>query len=180
MKTNQQNYTKRIAMISMFIAITAVCSWISIPLAVPVTLQTFAVFVACGLLGGKDGTITLLAYTVIGAIGVPVFSGFTGGIGRLAGPTGGYIVGFICSALLIWLITRLFGDGTIVMAIAMLTGLIACYAVGTAWFMIVYLNNTGAISLMSVLSMCVFPFIIPDILKISLALLLTKKLKRYF
>lgn len=174
------NKTKQMALISMFIALTTICSWISVPLTVPFTLQTFAVFAACGLLGGKSGTIVMIIYTIIGAIGVPVFSSFTGGISRIAGPTGGYIVGFIISALIIWGITFIFGESTPVMAISMLLGLIACYAVGTAWFMIIYLNNTGAISLVTVLSMCVLPFIIPDILKIILALILSKQLKRFF
>lgn len=173
------NKTKRLALIAMFIAVTAVCSWISIPLAVPFTLQTFAVFAVCGLLGGKDGTITMITYTLIGAIGIPVFSGFTGGIGRITGPTGGYILGFIVSAIIIWIITHFFGESTPVIAIAMVLGLISCYGFGTVWFMAVYLSNTGSITLLSVLSMCVLPFIIPDIIKIILALLLTKKLKRY-
>ena len=76
-------------------ALIAVCSWISIPAAVPFTLQTFAVFCVLGLLGGKRGTVSILVYILLGAIGLPVFSGFNGGIGALLGTTGGYIIGFI-------------------------------------------------------------------------------------
>ena len=92
-----------ITLIGLFTAVMAVCSWISIPATVPFTLQTFAVFLTCGLLGGRRGTLTVLVYLLLGAIGLPVFSGFTGGIGHLAGPTGGYIIGFIFSALVMWL-----------------------------------------------------------------------------
>ena len=72
-----------ITLIALLTAVIAVCSWISIPAAVPFTLQTFAVFLTAGLLGGKRGTITVIVYILLGAIGVPVFSGFTGGIGHI-------------------------------------------------------------------------------------------------
>lgn len=90
--------TVDIAYIGLFVAVMAICSWISIPATVPFTLQTFAVFMAVGLLGGKRGTIAVLTYVLLGAIGVPVFAGFSGGIGALLGNSGGYIVGFIFSA----------------------------------------------------------------------------------
>ena len=73
----------------------AICSWISIPAAVPFTMQTFAAFFVLSALGGKRGTITILTYIFLGAVGVPVFAQFTSGIGILLGNTGGYIVGFI-------------------------------------------------------------------------------------
>ena len=81
--------TKDMALIGLFAALLAICSWISIPTTIPFTLQTMGVFLAVGLLGGKRGTISILLYLLIGAVGVPVFSGFKGGIGALAGPTGG-------------------------------------------------------------------------------------------
>ena len=94
--------TTDIAYIGLFVAAMAICSWISIPLVVPVTLQTFAVFLAVGLLGGKRGTIAVCAYIFLGAIGVPVFAGFGGGPGALLGQSGGYIIGFIFTALIMW------------------------------------------------------------------------------
>ena len=75
-------------------ALMAVCSWISIPTAIPFTLQTMAVFLAVGLLGGKRGTLAVTAYVLLGAVGAPVFANFSGGIGILLGQTGGYILGF--------------------------------------------------------------------------------------
>ena len=100
---SQKIKTTDIAFIAMFSAILAVCSWISIPAAVPFTLQTFGVFLAVGVLGGKRGTLTVLTYILMGMIGVPVFAGFSGGIGCLLGSTGGYIIGFLFSAIFMWL-----------------------------------------------------------------------------
>lgn len=162
--------------IGIFAVLIAVCSWISIPLTVPVTLQTFGVFAAVGILGGKRGTIAVLVYILMGAIGIPVFSGFTGGLGILAGTTGGYIAGFLFSALLMWGMEKLFGRSTPVLAVSMVLGLILCYAVGTVWFMIVYAGTSGSVGLLTVLGWCVFPFLIPDAAKIALALLMTKRL----
>ena len=80
-------------------ALIAVCAWISIPAEVPFTLQTFAIFAVCGLLGGRRGTVSVLVYLLLGAVGLPVFSGFRGGLGALLGTTGGYILGFLALAL---------------------------------------------------------------------------------
>ena len=172
----QRSKTYDLVYVSIFVILIAVCSWISIPLTVPVTLQTFGVFIAVGLLGGKRGTLAVLVYILMGAIGIPVFSGFTGGIGILAGTTGGYIVGFLFSALLMWGMEKLFGKDTKVLAGSMILGLAVCYAVGTLWFMAVYAASSGAVGIFTVLGWCVFPFIIPDIAKIALALILTKRL----
>ena len=120
--------------------------------------------------------LAVLVYILMGAIGIPVFSGFTGGIGILAGTTGGYIVGFLFSALLMWGMEKLFGKDTKVLAGSMILGLAVCYAVGTLWFMAVYAASSGAVGIFTVLGWCVFPFIIPDIAKIVLALILTKRL----
>ena len=98
---------------------------------------------------------------------------------RLLGMTGGYIVGFLVSALLMWAMEALFGSKKWVLPVSMVVGLIACYAFGTAWFMVVYTSSKGAITLGAVLGMCVIPYIIPDAVKIAVALLLTKALKRF-
>ena len=157
----------------------AICAWISIPGQIPFTLQTMGVFLAVGLLGGKRGTVAVLVYILMGAVGLPVFSGFAGGLGKLLGMTGGYIVGFLVSALLMWAMEALFGSKKWVLPVSMVVGLIACYAFGTAWFMVVYTSSKGAITLGAVLGMCVIPYIIPDAVKIAVALLLTKALKRF-
>ena len=170
--------TREIAYIGLCTALIAVCSWISIPLTVPITLQTFAIFLTVALLGLKNGTITVLVYILLGAIGLPVFSGFKSGAAVLLGTTGGYIIGFLFSAIVVGLILKFFGKSTLVMFISMIIGLIVCYIFGTIWFMIVYMKNTGDIRLVSVLSWCVIPFIIPDIIKIILAIILYKPLSK--
>lgn len=165
--------------IALFACLMAICAWISIPGQIPFTLQTMGVFLAVGLLGGKRGTVAVLVYILMGAVGLPVFSGFAGGLGKLLGMTGGYIVGFLLSALLMWAMEALFGSKKWVLPVSMVVGLIACYAFGTAWFMVVYTSSKGAITLGAVLGMCVIPYIIPDAVKIAVVLLLTKALKRF-
>ena len=107
--TVTRSKTYDIVYIAVFAVIMAICSWISIPTTVPFTLQTFGVFIAVGILGGKRGTLAVLVYIILGAIGVPVFSGFTGGVGILVGTTGGYIIGFLFSALVMWLMEKIPG-----------------------------------------------------------------------
>lgn len=165
--------------IAVFSVVIAVCSWITVPMTVPFTMQTFGIFCTLCLLGGKRGTISVLIYIMLGLIGIPVFSGFKGGAGVLLGTTGGYIIGFILSALFFWLLTAVFGKTTWSVLVSMVLGLIICYAFGTAWFMLVYARNTGAVGLMTALGWCVVPFIIPDLLKIALAFSVFKVLPKY-
>ena len=177
--TVTRSKTYDIVYIAVFAVIMAICSWISIPTTVPFTLQTFGVFIAVGILGGKRGTLAVLVYIILGAIGVPVFSGFTGGVGILVGTTGGYIIGFLFSALVMWLMEKIPGKRSVIQVISMIIGLIVCYAFGTAWFMIVYSRANGAVGLAAVLGWCVIPFIIPDLVKITFAYVLSRKLKKY-
>ena len=167
---------KGMILCALFAALMAVCSWITIPYVVPFTMQTFAVFVALDLLGWRGTLITVLVYMALGAVGLPVFSGFSGGVSHLIGPTGGYIVGFLFSALVMWAMERLLGKKPWVLALSMVLGLIVCYAFGTVWFMQVYAKTTGAIGLWTALGWCVFPYIIPDLVKIVLAMVLCKRL----
>ncbi|MDO4305443.1 MAG: biotin transporter BioY [Eubacteriales bacterium] len=171
--------TYDMAYIAIFAVLMAICSWISIPMAVPFTLQTFGVFIAVGILGGKRGTISVLVYILLGAVGIPVFAGLSGGIGVLLNTTGGYIIGFLFSALAMWGMEHLFGRKPAVQIISMVVGLVICYAFGTAWFMVVYMRTNEAVGLGTVLGWCVIPFIIPDLVKIALAFMVSRKLRRY-
>ena len=155
-----------------------VCSWISIPANIPFTLQTFGVFFVLGLLGGRRGTISVLVYILLGAVGIPVFSGFTGGIGKLLGMTGGYIIGFLFMGGIYWAAEKMFGKKLLVRIISMLLGNLVCYTFGTAWFMIVYAGQTGPITLGTALGMCILPFILPDLAKMALAIFLSDRMKR--
>lgn len=171
-----KNRTYDMVYIGVFVVLIAICSWISIPLVVPVTLQTFGVFLAVAVLGGKRGTMAVIVYILLGAIGIPVFSGFMGGIGKLLGNTGGYIIGFILSALFMWAVERVCGRRTWVLGMSMVLGLAICYLFGTAWFIVVYAGNSGAIGLTTVLGYCVFPFVVPDLVKIALVLLVRRRI----
>lgn len=165
-----------IAHIALFAGLLAICAWLTVPGPVPFTLQTFGVFAALGLLGGKRGTLAILTYLLLGAVGLPVFSGFQGGPGVLFGATGGYILGFLLTGLLYWLITALLGDRLWVQAAALVLGLLVCYAAGTFWFLAVYTRAHGDLSFYSALRKCVIPFLLPDAGKLILALLLTRRI----
>lgn len=167
------------AYIALLAVLIVVCSWLSIPAAVPFTMQTFAVFLAVGLLGGKRGTMAVLIYLLLGAVGIPVFAGFQGGLGYMLGATGGYIIGFLFSALVMWALEPVLGQTTWGLLFSMILGLLICYLFGTLWFMAVYAKTSGAIGLMTALGWCVFPYIIPDLLKILLAIALVKRLKKH-
>ena len=174
--------TYDIVYIGIFAVLLAVCSWISIPLAVPFTLQTFAVFMALETLGGKRGTMAILVYILLGLIGLPVISGFRGGPAVLVGTTGGYIVGFVLTGLLIWGLEKATGEKwkqPVLRICAMLLGLALCYAFGTLWFIRVYVGTTGPVSIGTVLGWCVIPFIIPDLVKLGLAFVLSRRIRKY-
>lgn len=168
-----------LAYTALFAVLMMVCAWITVPLTVPFTLQTFGVFAALGTLGGRRGTYAVAAYLLLGLAGLPVFSGFRGGPGVLLGTTGGYILGFLALALLYWAVTARLGQRPVVMAAAMVLGLVVCYAFGTAWFLVAYARTAGSIGLWAALGMCVFPFVVPDLLKIALAMLLSHRLSRH-
>ena len=167
----------------------AICSWINIPTTVPFTLQTFGVFFLLLILGGKMGTLSILVYILLGALGVPVFAGFSGGLGILFGSTGGYIIGFFLTGLIYAVFIHekpkhdmIHGPKNIIREYAkeifiLLIGLFLCYLFGTVWFIVVYTKANGAVGILAVLSWCVIPFIIPDLIKLLLAVILSKRLK---
>lgn len=172
-----QSKTRSMALIALFAVLIAICSWISIPTLIPFTLQTFAVCLAVGVLGGRRGTLAVLVYLLLGMVGIPVFSGFRGGLGHLLGATGGYIIGFLLTALLMWGMEALLGRKTWVLAVSMALGLMACYAFGTVWYVIVYARTAETIGFVAALGVCVFPYVIPDLVKLALALLLSRRLR---
>jgi len=168
--------TKKLILYALFAALTAVCSMISIPLPftpVPINLATLSVFLAGGLLGSKGGAISQLVYVLLGAIGLPVFAGFTGGFGIITGPTGGYIIGYVAAAWLTGFMVEKLGQGYYKNIISMIAGLAVCYTLGTLWFM--YITSTG---LVAALMLCVVPFLLGDAIKIAIGSILVKKLHR--
>lgn len=175
----KNNITRKIAFGALFSALIAVCSWIAIPVPstnISFTLQTFAVVMAAALLGWKTGTAAVVCYILIGLCGAPVFSGFRGGVGVLAGATGGYIVGFVLTALVVGLSRKFFGMKILPLAVSMALGVMVCYAFGTAWFCMIC---EGEMTLGSALSICVLPYMPFDAIKISAALIIARRTYKY-
>ena len=157
----------------LFAALLALCAWLSVPAGSTVfTLQTFGVFLTLLVLGGKLGTASIGVYILLGAVGLPVFSGFRGGLGVLLGATGGYIWGFLGTALVYGLTEKLWKKPIL----SCVLGLLVCYGVGTAWLAGVYAPGVG---LWAVLLQGVVPYILPDGIKLLLAWLLSKRLIKH-
>ena len=169
---------KRTVAVAMATAALCICSWLTVPFAVPFTMQTFGVFCALLLLGGRDGTLAIAVYLLLGAVGLPVFSGFRGGVGHLLGPTGGYLVGFLLGGLLYWLLEPGMPKRRGLRVLALALGLLLCYAAGTAWFAAVAARNGEMRALWSILSLCVLPYVLPDAVKLALALFVCGRVKR--
>lgn len=139
---------------------------------VPVSLATLSVFLAGGLLRPVNGALSQLIYILLGAVGLPVFARFSGGIGILAGPTGGYLIGYVLAAFIIALLRDRLPNKTSIIAAVLIVGMFVYYVTGTAWFM--FSTNTG---LVASLSKCVLPFIPGDIMKVLLATVLIRRLE---
>ena len=162
--------TRNAAYIAMMAVILCVCSWLTIPFTVPFTMQTFAVYCALLLLGGRRGLLAIGLYILLGLVGLPVFSGFRGGPGHLLGLTGGYIIGFLFTGLGYLLMeSKLRGLGFLPRIVLLALDLLPCYLVGTLWFTAVSRLHGSEIGFFSALGLCVVPYILPDMLKVVLA-----------
>ena len=180
-ETNTKNRNKilSIVYIGVSAALIAICSWIQIPLTVPITLQTMGVCLVSGLLGLKRGTLATLVYIVLGAIGVPVFAGYSAGVSCIAGMTGGYIVAYPVLAFLTGLLYWKFGKNQtgklriLWMLLSMVIGTVVLYAIGTAWFCVV--SGTGVAAAMG---LCVIPFLPGDFLKMVVVILISLPIEK--
>lgn len=165
--------TRDLVVCSLFAAMTAVLSQISIPLpnGIPLTLQLFAVFLCGVILGAKKGFISTLVYVALGAIGLPVFAGFTGGFQYIVGYSGGFIISFPLVAFIIGFVSEK-TDNMVLILLSTILGLIVSYTIGTLVFSLV--TNT---SISASLAACVIPFIFTDLLKCFVATVIGLKLK---
>ena len=170
------NKTKFLSYCAFFAALTAVLSQISVPIGpVPVNLALMSPIICSALFGVKTGVASQTVFVLLGAVGLPVFAGFKGGLSALAGPTGGYIIGYILCAAVTGLILEKSDKKTTAMLVtAAVAGTLICYAFGTLWF--VYQQKT---SFFAALSLCVFPFLPGDAVKIALDVLIIKKTNKY-
>jgi biotin transport system substrate-specific component len=159
---------------SLFAALTAVGALIALPIGpVPIVLQNFFVMLMALLLGPRWGLAGMGAYLLAGALGLPVFAGGTSGLARFAGPTGGYLVGYLpCVALIGWIAAR--GRGNrLVDALAMGCGTAALYACGASWLKLLTGMTWG-----KALAVGVIPFLPGDIAKMIAAVLVIKSLRQ--
>jgi len=167
METKPKNQVLPLAMAAVMTAVTCILAPISLPVGpVSFTLGYFAIFLTAYVLGWRLGTLSCAAYLLLGLVGMPVFSGFAGGLGRLAGPTGGFLIGYLPMALIVGLAA----DGTknrALQFLGMVIGGAVCYAFGTAWYCV-----QAQADLRAALAACVLPFIPWDLLKAALALAL--------
>jgi len=167
--------TRNIIYISLYSIIIAICSWIYIPGVIPVTMQTFAIFMAFLMLGGEKALCSIVLYIFIGAFGVPVFSGVSGGIGVILGPSGGYIIGFIFSAVTYILFSRFFKNPSFLFnGLILLISLLVCYIFGCAWYILFYSQTEN---FFNIIKICVLFFIPFDIIKVILALIVSNRIK---
>ena len=164
---------KPMLLCGLFAALTAILSQLAIPIGpVPINLALLSVILAAGLLGPKLGTVSQIVYVLVGMIGLPVFSGMQGGLGVLAGPTGGYLAGYILCALTAGILIQKFGAKIPGMVLSMAAGILVCYLFGTVWFILLTKS-----ALLSALTTCVLPFLPGDCIKIALAVFLVFRLR---
>lgn len=162
--------TRDMVLCALFAALMAICAWISIPTgSVSFTLQTFSLFLTLLVLGGKWGSITVLVYLALGTMGLPVFSGFQGGIGALLGPSGGFLFGFMLTCLIYWLTTSLLGKQNLIRICALCIGLLLSYLTGWFWYCRFAPVN---------LFLWCLPYLLPDIVKLCFAYFLANRLNR--
>lgn len=155
-------------------AVLAVVSPIALFLGpVPVSLCTLVIYLALYVLGWKRGSLAVLVYVLLGAAGMPVFSGFAGGMGKLLGPTGGYILGYLVMAVTAGAVVERFPARRWVQTAGMAAGTVLLYALGTVWYCI----QAGQ-AFHAAVSLCVLPFLPGDVLKIGAAAALGPMLRQ--
>ena len=174
---NMKNKLYFLTVVPLFSLLIAICSWISIPAVIPFTMQTFALFLSLIVIGGKMTFASVMVYITLGAVGLPVFTLGSGGIAYLLGPTGGYIFGMVIASLIVWGGERIFRKRIIILDIVLLSlGLICIYALGSVWYTAVYSTDINVGFGVAVMT-CVVPFVIPDIIKLGVAVSIGKRLK---
>lgn len=165
MKTKQKMTTYQLAVTALMAALLCILGPMSVPIGeVPISLTNLVIYFAVFLLGTKLGTASYIVYLLLGAFGLPVFSAYSGGLGKLAGPTGGYLIGFIPMALISGLFLEKSGGKPWITALGMALGTLVAYALGTVWFC--FQTGTGFVA---ALFICVIPFLPVDALKIAAA-----------
>jgi len=182
-KRRKKHDARELCYSAVAVTILVMCSWMSVLIgSIPLTFQTLGVCLVGGLLGWKRATIAMLAYILLGLVGVPVFAGFTGGVAKLLSSTGGYIIGFLFAEPVIGAFSDVFvhrkgAKSVMMIGVGMLIGLFICYFFGTIWFVLLTSPENLLVGLLSGVAICVLPYVPFDIAKIVAAVFLTKRLK---
>lgn len=161
------NRIQSLTRIALCTALLCLCAWVTVPAAVPFTLQSFGVALILLLLGGKQGLACLGLYLLLAAVGLPVLAGGRGGIGTLVGVTGGYLLGFVAEAIAVTLWRRR-------PLPALVLGTLLCYTVAVGWTALLYADGRG---IGAIILTCVVPYLIPDAAKLVTAHLVARRLQ---
>lgn len=163
----------QLSVCALMAAIMCVLGPMSIPIGpIPVSFTNLVIYLTVYLLGMKGATSSYLIYLLLGAAGMPVFSGYTGGLAKLAGPTGGYLIGFIFMALICGFVLEKSHVNAVITGFGMFAGTLVAYLFGTVWFVL-----QMQCEIWYALTVCVFPFIPFDIAKIIIATVLGKVIR---
>lgn len=169
MKSNR--HIVQICRVGLFSALLALGAWISIPFTIPITMQTFVLFLMVGVLPMTEAILSVVIYLCIGLVGLPVFAGFSSGIGTLMGPTGGFLIGFFPFILFYGSLSK--NVSIISLRIFMaIVSLCLLYCCGCIWYTLIY-GGKGMITV------CILPFLPADAIKLVLSLPLSKRLKKH-
>lgn len=170
--------TKDLILCALFAAVMSIFSVIAVPIGViSITLGVFGILLTAVVLGAKRGVISTLIFILLGAVGLPVFSGFKGGIGVLTGPSGGYILSYIPMALIVGAVSAhldISKKSFVLRLLSCFAAVILCYLIGTLQYIFVMKGT----SFTAALAVCVYPFIPFDIIKCILAVLLGERIKK--
>lgn len=173
-RTAKKMSIQTITLIGVMTAVTCILGPLSLPVGpVPISFTNLAIYLTIILLGTKRGTISYLVYLLIGLIGLPIFSNFTGGPGKLLGPTGGYLIGFIFMALITGFFVEKYNGKIYMYVVGMVIGTIVAYCFGTMW-----LAYQAKLNFAAALLAGVVPFIIGDLAKIMIAALIGPIIKK--
>lgn len=166
--------TYQLCITALFSALMCILGPMAVPIGpVPISLTNLVVMLAVFVIGKWKGTVSTVIYILLGAVGLPVFSGYAGGIGKLTGPTGGYIIGFIPLAIICGVFVEKWANNKLLLVVGMIVGTVVLYALGTVWFVL-----QMQCEVMYALSVCVFPFLIGDAIKIAISLILGSELRK--
>lgn len=165
---------KDMAVTAAFTAVICVIAPLSLPIGpVPITLATLMIYLSGTVLGHRRGTIAVILYTLIGLVGIPVFSNFGAGAQKLLGPTGGFIIGYIPCVFLCGIIPKAMNHRVWSYPISMAAGTAVLYAFGAAWY-----SLQSGVAFLHALAVCAVPFLIGDAAKIVIVTVITPPLRK--